>query len=396
MKCLLRLCKGFLRLATVAKAFLYPVRRALYEDLLVEGGERFLMMASQLRFCPHLAHFVRRAHLTSTCKQRTYIDGQVYGSRDPTPFLVSDRPLVWFLDACPRLSELYVSGPDFLPALGSRPVAQCGGARRVTHVELMWCDHDDCNAHLKPGWLVPIMQLPALDELMLWAVQLGRADNDPLRGLQPGTSSCSNITVCTITQRVPPQSLLALVKASRQLRELDLEMPALPRGALKRILLSAARTLRTLVVSDHVAKGPDAWELDVVSQLPQLDVLAINDVPVRHTLFDHLPPRLRHLKLSCLDSLPAPVLIEWLRNGFHQSSLRILQTSGMLKRTMESKVEDRDRATPEQLERIRSLCAQRGIEWRHDEGWLGFDEDEEEEEGGDFFMPHASEPMLYF
>ncbi|EJD45590.1 hypothetical protein AURDEDRAFT_165448 [Auricularia subglabra TFB-10046 SS5] len=369
--------KEFLRLATVSKAFVYPVRRALYESLRIEGGERFLLLVGQLRFCPQLAHFVRTAHMTSTCHQLTYIDGSGYGSREPTRFLLSDLPVVWFLDACPNLRQLVVTGPDFIPALASLPVARCKGVRRIKSVEFIHCDHQECDALLPARWLAPILAYPALEELELCQYRLGHK-KDPLKGPLRGQSTCKMLTLVNLTTRLTTQSVVSLVAAMPRLEHFHLEAAPLPSGGLHASLFPATNTLKELVLIDHYGEvnGPDAWEVDVVASLPNLEVLAILQIPVRPTLFKHLPPKLRHLKLSCLDLLPAPLIVAWLKGRFDIPRLRLLETSGPLKRAVGLGVDGNGRATPEQMDEIRSLCAARGIKWDHDEGWAGDDLDD--------------------
>ncbi|KZV85314.1 hypothetical protein EXIGLDRAFT_726279 [Exidia glandulosa HHB12029] len=113
-------------------------------------------------------------------------------------------------------------------------------------------------------------------------------------------------------------------------------MPAFDSAGFRRVVLPAAKTLRTLVISDHTlvgsAAGYDPWEVEhIIPQLVQLKVLALNQIPVRPLLLERLPPKLKHLRLTCLDFLPATAVIDWLRKKFQLRSLKILELRGTMR-----------------------------------------------------------------
>ncbi|KAJ7685613.1 hypothetical protein DFH06DRAFT_1158956 [Mycena polygramma] len=366
-----RLPENFVKLALVSRKFLNPVRRNLYRDLRIEGTERFLLLTGQLRFSPHLAKFVKSASLVSNCLQSTTIDG---GFSDDSPgwesWAVSVTALRWFLDACPQLNTLDVSGGDFLLSLA----AQDSKAIKLTEVTLMGCsrcnpqDPDSCMADLGRGWLKNIVTFPQLKELDISEINIG-GPSDATLGVKSGSSVCTGLSISNMNRTTTPSALKNLLRSMPALKELVLDgLRPMPKGELQQCLKVVAGTLTLLTITDYhsTEESPQPWENDTVAVLRQLRTLSLNGVPVTPPFLEALPPRLEHLRLSrqALSSLPVPVWAAWLRREKFplRGVLKKLQLLGELKGdTRKGGL----KASDAQLAELAQLCGPLGIEWSY-------------------------------
>ncbi|KAJ7766744.1 hypothetical protein B0H16DRAFT_371960 [Mycena metata] len=375
-----RLPKNFLKLALVSHNFLNPVRRNLYRDLRVEGTERFLLLTGQLRFSPHLAKYVKSAHLVPNCLQRTPIDpgfdndDEDYPGYEPRS--VSVTALKWFLEACPQLTSLDLIGGDFLWALAKQDPKTV----RVTDVTLLGCSRCDprgpnsCTADIHAGWLKHIVAFPRLKELDISEFDIG-AGKDATVGLKSASSVCTGLSISNMNKPTTAKGLTTLIRSMPDLKELVLDgLQPMPRGELKKCLQMVARTLTLLTITDYDSgEGrPQLWENDTVAGLQQLKTLSLNGVPVTSPFLDALPPRLEHLRLSRLAvvSLPVPVLVAWLRTRF---SLRgVLKKFEVVGELRANSVEKGPKASDAQVAELAQLCSGLDIEFIHNPNVFGF------------------------
>ncbi|KAF7363932.1 hypothetical protein MSAN_01051400 [Mycena sanguinolenta] len=364
-----RLPKNFLKLALVSRNFLRPVRRNLYRDLQIEGTERFLLFTGQLRFSPHLANFVKTASVVSNCMQRNHIDGDIDDGPGWEPRSVSTTALRWFLDACPQLTELTVSGGDFLLALASQAPQNI----KLTDITIMGCvrcnqtDLPSCMGDLAAGWLKNVVAFPRLKELDLTEIQIGGPGLDATKGIPSSSSACTGLSISNMNRPTYPHGGKTLLRSMPALAELVLDgLYPMPRGELKNCLNIVAKTLKLLTITDYhsTENGPQPWENDTVAGLHQLNTLCFNGVPVTPPLLDMLPPRLEYLRLSrnALTRLPAPILATWLRREPFplRGVLKKFEVIGELRR---DSVKRGPKASAEQVAELSRLCGTLGIEW---------------------------------
>ncbi|KAJ7461583.1 hypothetical protein FB451DRAFT_1268624, partial [Mycena latifolia] len=330
-----------------------------------------MLLTGQLRFSPHLAKWVKSASLVSRCSERTHIDGE--HTRTPgrnAPMTVSFTALKWFLDACPQLTRLCVSGGDFLWALS----VQQPDTVKLTDIELIGCFICDprssktCTKELERGWLKNIVTFSRLKELDITQFAMD-GPQDVTWGIQSNSSPCTGLSISNMSWRTSSRSLTTLLRSMPLLRELVLDgLRALPRGELKKCLAIVASTLTLLTISDyHSQEGePQPWENDTVSGLPQLKTLSLNGVPATAPFLKMLPPRLEHLRFSgaTLAFLPAPELATWLRRKDFplRGKLKKLEVVGELRA---SNVPHGPKAPDALADELAQLCRGLGIEWMH-------------------------------
>ncbi|KAJ6563226.1 hypothetical protein B0H10DRAFT_1119885 [Mycena sp. CBHHK59/15] len=366
--------KNFVKLALVSRTFLSSVRRNLYADLRVEGPERFLLLAGQLRFTPHLARLVKRASLISGCSERTHIDGFEAGTPgDGKPRTVSIKALTWFLDACPQLTQLELFGGDFLYALSSPKMVK--SAARLTDIGLHGCSRCDspglapggCTAGMRRGWLKHIVTFPRLKELDITEYGLD-GPRDPTFGLPAASSACTGLSVSAINSPASPKSLMTLLKSMPSVKELVLEVRPMQKGALKKCLDIVAPTLTLLTLTDYNSfdeAHPQPWENDTVSGLHYLKTLAFNGVPVTAPFFNIMPPRLEHLRFAgaTLRYLPVPAIAAWLRRDPFPTLLKKLDIVGDMRA---DGIKGGPKASDAQAAELAQLCRGLGIEWNYE------------------------------
>ncbi|KAK7038172.1 hypothetical protein R3P38DRAFT_2904819 [Favolaschia claudopus] len=369
-----RLPKNFLKLALVSHTFLNPVRRNLYRDVRIEGSERFLLLTGQLRFSPHLAKFVCKANLVSTCTQSTHIDGGG-GWDDPTgsePRTVSITALRWFLDACPQLTALNIFGGEFLHALA---LQTSDGAKRLTDITLIACNQCEssgpmsCMDAVEAGWLKNIVAFPRLKELELSEFQIGGPGMDAVRGIPSRSSSCTGLCVSNMNKPLSPSGLKVLLRSMPHLAELVLDgRHFLPPRELKECLKIVAGALTLLTITDYYSseERADPWENDTVQELRQLKTLSLNGVPVTPPFLNMLPPRLEHLRLSggSLVRVSAPIIVAWLRRD-NFPLRRVLKKLEMVGEVRTNAAKGAPAASDQQLAEIARLCRALSIEWIH-------------------------------
>ncbi|KAJ7080365.1 hypothetical protein B0H15DRAFT_953557 [Mycena belliarum] len=365
-----RLPKNFLGLALVSRSFLNPVRRNIYNHLQIEGPERFLLLTGQLRFSPHLAKWVKSASLVSGCSERGHIDGD--GMDTPggnVPRTVSYTALKWFLDACPQLTRIDLSGGDFLWALA----AQNPKNVKLTDVALAGCSMCDpnspekCTMELQRGWLKNIVSFPRLKELDISEFPM-HGPRDSTLGIQSNSSACTGLSISNMSSRTSSRALITLLRSMPSLKELALDgLHPMPHGDLRQCLNTVASTLTLLTLSDyHSQEGdPQPWENDTVSGLHQLKTLSLNGVPVTAPFLSSLPARIEHLRFSgtSLSFLPAPELAKWLRRKpFPLHTLKKLEVVGQLRK---NSVPRGPKAPDTLVAELGMKCQELGIEWIH-------------------------------
>ncbi|KAJ7355955.1 hypothetical protein DFH08DRAFT_1053655 [Mycena albidolilacea] len=365
-----RLPKNFLKLALVSRSFLNPVRRSIYRDVRVEGTERFLLLTGQLRFSPQLAKFVKSASLISNCLQFHHIDGIDEGP-GWEPRSVSVISLRWFLDVCPQLTQLSISGGDFLLALSS----QTPKTIKLTDITLLGCSRCNlsgqtlsCTDDLAAGWLKNIVAFPRLKELDISEFQIGGPGLDAVYGIPSRSSVCTGLAISNMNRRTVPNGLKTLLRSMPTLAELVLDGIAMRLGELKNCLKFVAGTLTLLTITDYHSTEDNAqpWENDAVAVLTQLKTLSLNGVPVTPPFFDTLPPRLEHLRFSgeALTRLPAPAFAAWLRRKDFplRGVLKKLEVVGQLRANTLNRGPE---ASNKQVAELAQLCRALGIEWIH-------------------------------
>ncbi|KAJ7024277.1 hypothetical protein C8F04DRAFT_1047389 [Mycena alexandri] len=373
--------KNFLKLALVSHNFADPVRRNLYRDLRVEGTERFLLLTGQLRFSPHLAKFVKSADLVSNCLQRTPIDPGFDNDSDDDhpgyqPRSVSVTALRWFLEACPQLTSLSLTGGDFMWAL----CKQDPKTLRITDVTLLGCSRcnprapTSCTADIHEGWLKRIVAFPRLKELDISEFDIGAGPVDATVGVKSGSSVCTGLSISNMNKRTTAKGLTTLIRSMPGLKELVLDgLQPMPRGELKKCLQVAARLTLLTITDYHSEEGfPRLWEDDTVAGLQQLKTLSLNGVPVLPPFLDALPPRLEHLRLSRLAValLPVPVLVAWLRSRFsHRGVLKKFEVVGELRGNSFNKG---PKASDAQVAELAQLCSGLNVEFIHNPNEYGF------------------------
>ncbi|KAF8205637.1 hypothetical protein K438DRAFT_1964054 [Mycena galopus ATCC 62051] len=365
-----RLPKNFLKMALVSRNFLRPVRRNLYRDVRIEGTERFLLLTGQLRFSPHLANFVKSASVVSNCSQRKHIDGGINDGPGWEPRSVSVTALRWFLDACPQLTGLEISGGDFLVSLAS----QAPRTVKLTNITLVGCfrcpgDSPSCMDDVPAGWLKNIVAFPRLKELDMTQIRIGGPGLDPTRGIPKNSSVCTGLSISNMSRTTTPNGLKVLLNSMPALAELVLDgLNPMPLGELKACLKIVAGTLTLLTISDYHSTEDHAhpWENDTISVLHKLKTLSLNGVPVTPPFFNMVPPRLEHLRLSggALVRLPAPILAAWLRreNFPLRGILKKFEVVGELRA---NGVKRGPPASAKQVSELSQLCRASGIEWIH-------------------------------
>ncbi|KAJ7735266.1 hypothetical protein DFH07DRAFT_1065084 [Mycena maculata] len=367
-----RLPKNFLKLALVSRNFLNPVRSNLYGTLRIDGPERFLLLTGQLRFSPHLAKYVKSASLTSSCSERTHIDGyEADTPGDGVPQIVSSTAFRWFLDTCPQLTGLTFIGGDFLWALS----VQKPETIKLTDILMRGCRHcdpqspDRCTMELSRGWLKSIVAFPRLKELDISDLPLRDGPRDPTLGIQSGSSVCTGLTISNMNMPTSARVLMTLFRSMSSLKELVLDgLRPLARGQLKQCLSIVAPTLTLLTITDYYSQPghPQPWENDAVGALRELKTLSFNGVPVTAPFFDNVPPRLEHLRLSrtTLTFLPATAIAAWLRREQfpHRGILKKLEVVGELRA---DGGRNGRKATNAQVAELAKLCRGLQIEWIH-------------------------------
>ncbi|CAK5265157.1 unnamed protein product [Mycena citricolor] len=365
-----RLPKNFLALALVCRAFVNPVRRNLYRDLHVEGVERFLLLTGQLRFCPHLAKFVRSADLYSTCSQTRLLDGyQTHFSVTAAwePRSLSATAFRWFLEACPQLTIVRLYGGDMVWALS----VQSPPTVKLTEVHLTGCRQcENCMGSLQRGWLKNIVAFPCLKELDISELSIGGEGAEDIAFALPARSSlCTGLSISNINKPVVCDGLSALFRSMSGLRELVLDgLAPMRRGQLKKCLDLLANTLELLTITDyHSQEGrPRHWEDSTIASLHRLKILSLNGVPVTPSILDKLPSRIEHLRVSRLSviALPVPVVGAWLRRDHFplKDVLKKLEMIGELRANSAARGRP---AAPGQVDELAHLCDRMGIEWIH-------------------------------
>lgn len=340
------------RLATVSRAFVEPVRRNLYRRVRVNGAERFYFLVGRLEVCPHLAEYVQQVNLRSTCEVERSRD-EAYGGFDVGP-----QALRMLLQACPNLYAIDATGPDFLEGLKDASVVKA--APRIRQLHLQACSHGEPCLHRggiyrHASILHQVSQWPSLQRIGLSGLPLNRRS---LEGLPQGASSITEMAIVSRDQVTGPH-LSLLLHAPRVLRKLHLEFQLSP-NHLASLLTHLGPTLVELVLCTTNNSVPAVWLLGLVP-LKVLETLTLKGGSFADLVPVEIPPTVRRLSLSGT-SVTAGGVMRYLQS---------LPDEPVLKRlSYDARGRSRGLAlpasvwgTPSEFDRIHDFCREKGISW---------------------------------
>lgn len=313
---------SFCLLATVARTFLPPVRRALYQNLVVEGIDRFMIVVGIFSGAPGLARLVRKAELRSNCSMQVVFepaDGPWShpDQRDLPSFNVSPRSLAMFLAVCPNLEDLEIVCGDFFCAV-VHPSVCAAASRRIKSLSLLACEYlpqDHSPARICPE--------AALHSLVTWTslrtVVFEKLPIDFFTAC-PNTADWTSIHLWTET--LPNDRLFAVLDVARTLTELSLSMPT-AEVQLAAVLQRYGTNLRSLSLYLPHSEGRLTWDWPsgILEHVPALRSLELTGVFVTEdAMLYELPITLVRIKLD-ESTVSARGLIDFLGRQPVSSSL---------------------------------------------------------------------------